>query len=80
MVYKVVHGLVDIPWLQNKELIPNPKCTKGCHSWKFAPIFPDSDTFKFSFISRTIIVGNALPLVVVDCATLNSFRVALSDV
>ena len=24
MMYKVVHGLVDIPWLQNKVLIPNP--------------------------------------------------------
>ena len=74
MMYKVVHGLVDIPWLQNKELIPNPQCTRGSHSWKFAPILPHSDTFKFSFIPRTIIAWNALPPVVVDCATLNSIQ------
>ena len=27
MIYKVVHGLVYIPWLQNKVLTPNPQCT-----------------------------------------------------
>ena len=32
MMYKVVHGLVDIPWLQNTVLIPNPQCTRGSHS------------------------------------------------
>ena len=82
MMYKVVHGLVDIPWLQYKVglLIPNPQCSRGSHSWKFAPILPHSDTFKFSFIPRKIIAWNALPPVVVDCATLNSFRLALSDV
>ena len=80
MIYKVVHGLVDIPWLQNKVPIPNPQCTRGSHSWKFAPILPHSDTFKFAFIPRTIIVWNALPSVVVHCATLNSLRLALSDV
>ena len=37
MIRKVVHDLVDIPWLQNKVLIPNPQCTRGSHSWKFAP-------------------------------------------
>ena len=80
MMYKVVHGLVDIPWLQNKVLIPNPQYTRGSHSWKFSPSLPHSVTFKFSFIPRTIIAWNALPPVVVDCATLNSFRLALSDV
>ena len=79
MIYKVVHGLVDIPWLQNKILIPNPQCTRGFHSWKYAPILPHNDTFKFSFIPHTIIAWNALPPVVVDCTSLNSFRVALSD-
>ena len=53
MIYKVVHGLVDIPWLQNKVLIPTPQCIRGFHSWKFAPILPHSDTFKFSFIRTT---------------------------
>ena len=80
MMYKVVHGLVDIPWLQNKVLIASPQCTRGSHSWKFAPILPHSDTFKFSFIPRAIIAWHALPPVVVDCSTLNSFRQALSDV
>ena len=81
MMYKVVHGLVDITWLQSKVLIPNPQYTpRKSHSWKFAPIFPHSDTFKFLFIPRTIIAWNASPPVVVDCATLNSFRLALSDV
>ena len=79
MIYKVVHGLVDIPWLQNKVLTPNPQCTRGSHSWKYAPILPHNYTFKFSFIPRTIIAWNALPPVVVDCTSLNSFRVALSD-
>ena len=27
MIYKAVHGLVDIPWL-NKVSIPNPQCTR----------------------------------------------------
>ena len=81
MMYKVVHGLVDIPWLHlNKVLIPNPQCTRGSHSWNFAPILPHSDTFKFSFIPYTIIAWNALPPVLVDSATLNSFRMALSDI
>ena len=80
MNYKVVHDLVDIPWLQNKVLIPTPQCTRGSHSWKFAPILRHSDTFKFSFIPRTIIAWNVLPPVVVDCTTLTSLKVALSDV
>ena len=25
-MYKAVHGLMEIPWLQNKVLIPNPDC------------------------------------------------------
>ena len=72
MMYEVVHGLVDIPWIQNKVLIPILQCTRGSHSWKFAPIPPHSDTFKFSFIPRTIIAWIVPPPVVVDCVTLNS--------
>ena len=79
MIYKVVHGLVDIPWLRKKVLNSNPQCTRGTHSWKYAPILPHNDTFKFSFIPHTIIGWNALPPVVVDCTSLNSFRAALSD-
>ena len=67
MIYKVVHGLVDIPWLQSKVLISNPQCTRGSHSWKYAPTLPHNDTFKFSFIPRIIAAWNALPPVVVDC-------------
>ena len=70
MIYKVVHGLVDTPWLQNKVLTPNPQCTRGYHSWKYAPTLPHNDTFIFSFIPRTIIAWNALHPVVVDCTTL----------
>ena len=34
MIYKVVHGLVDIPWMQKMVLTPNPQCTRGSHSCK----------------------------------------------
>ena len=54
MIFKVVHGLVDISWLQNKVLTRNPQCTRVSHSWKYARILPHNDTFKFSFIPRTI--------------------------
>ena len=79
MISKVVHGLVELPWLQNKVLTPNPQCTRGFHSWKYAPILPHNDTFKFSFIPCTIIAWDALPHVVVDCTSSNSFWLALSD-
>ena len=50
-----------LPWLQNKVLTPNPQCTRGSHSWKYAPILPHNNTFKFSDIPHSIIAWNALP-------------------
>ena len=79
MIYKVVHGLVDIPWLRNKVLTPNPQYTRGSHSWEYAPILPHNNTFKFSFIPCTSIAWNALPPVGFVCSSPNSFRVALSE-
>ena len=80
MMYKVVHGLVDIPWQESQVMIPNPQCTRGSHAWKYAPILPHNDVYKFSFVPRTIIAWNALPPDVVACPSLNTFRVALSTI
>ena len=59
MMYKIVHGLVDVPWLQNKVLTPiTPSAQEDLdHSWKYATILLHSDrpTFEFSFIPRTIL-------------------------
>ena len=79
MICKVVHGLVDIPWLQNKVLSPNPQCTRASHPGKYASILPHNDTFKCFFIPRIIIAWNVLPPAVVDCTSLKSFMMALSD-
>ena len=41
ILYKIVHGLVDIPLLQNKVGpygLLTPQCPRGSHSWKYAPI------------------------------------------
>ena len=47
MIYKVVHGLVDIPWLQNKVLTPNPQCTRGSHSWIYVKYMTPSNVPSF---------------------------------
>ena len=50
MIYKVVHGLVDIPWLQNKVLTSNPQCTRGSHSWKYAPTMFSHNLIKWKHV------------------------------
>ena len=42
-------------------------CNRWHNTSSVSTIIPHNDTFKFSFIPRTIIAWNALPPVVVDC-------------
>ena len=44
MMYKVVHGLVDIPWLQNKVLIPTPPPPSAQEDLPLGNLHPSSLT------------------------------------
>ena len=80
MFYKVVHGLVEIPWHECQTLVLSSQRTRGSHPWKYTPILPHADVYKYSFLPRTIIAWNALPPNVVACPSLDSFRVGLASI
>ena len=83
-----MHDLKSRAWLRGHTLAAEQGLDPKPCSAQEGPTFgdmhpsliPHNDNFKCPLIPRTVIAWNALPPVVVDCTSLNSFRVALSDV
>ena len=53
MMYKIAHTVVGGPWAE--WLTTTKLVTHGFHAWKYIPIFSQHNTYKFSFLPRTII-------------------------
>ena len=78
MLFKIVHGLVDIP--ANNYLTPASNRTSSQHSLKFRHIPTSSDYYKFSFFQRTVRHWNYLSANVTEAHSLVSFKLELSSV
>ena len=53
MMYKIAHTVVSGPWAE--WLTRTKRMTRGFHAWKYVPIYSQHNTYKFSFLPRTII-------------------------
>ena len=75
MMYKVTNGLVEVP--QEYHPVPCLQYTRG-HPRQFEHFQPAVDTFKYVFLPQTIPAWNALPQVVVEADSLDTFKTCLS--
>ena len=76
MMYKITNGLVEVP----QEYHPAPRLqntTRG-HTVQFQRFQPVVDTFKYAFLPRTIPAWNALPQLVAEADSLDTFNQHLS--
>ncbi len=78
MMYKITHGPALASWLQH--LTPNTRITRGSHPWRYTPISPHNDVYKYSFLPRTVIAWNSLPPDLVSRPSLDSFRAGLAKI
>ena len=76
MFYKSTNNLVDIPL--EKYVTPAPTGTRANHSKKIRQLSATTNTFKYSFIVRTISVWNSLPAPAAEAPSLVQFRRELS--
>ena len=76
MLFKIINNLVDIP--SDTYLTPSRTRTRAAHTQKMLQYHTRTDTFKFSFIPRTIPVWNHLPASVAEAPDLVSFKRGLS--
>ena len=77
MMYKITHGLVDIPAADF--VTPASTRTRAHHSMKLRQISTSSDSFENSFFPCTIPLWNSLPAAVAEAPDLVSFKQALSN-
>ena len=75
-MYRIVHTTMGDPW--HRWLTLSTRQTRGFHPWRYIPLSPSNDPYKFSFLPCTIPVWNSLPLHVVSSPTLDSFRLRLN--
>ena len=75
MLFKIIHGLVDIPAEDYLESASTR--THSQHSLKFLQIPVSSDYYKFSFFPRTICRCNSLPANVAEAPSLVFFKLEL---
>ena len=62
MISKVVHGLVSGHTLAAEQGIDSkPQCTRGSHSWKYAPILPIMTPSNFSSFQAQFLHGMRCP-------------------
>jgi len=76
MMYKITNGLVEVP----QECHPAPRLqntTRG-HTMQFQSFQPVVDAFKYAFLPRTIPAWNALPQLVAEADSLDTFKQHLS--
>jgi len=76
MMYKVTNGLVEVP--QEYHPVPRLQYTARGHPRQFQHFQPAVDAFKYAFLPRTIPAWNALPQVVVEADSLDTFKRHLS--
>ena len=76
MMFKIVHGLVDIP--PEKYFTSASTRTRSEHQQKFRQIQTSSEYYKNSFFPRTVRHWNSNPASVVDSPSLVSFKGELS--
>ena len=73
MVYKMAHGLVDVPLSRFFEIIPGARL-RG-HEFKLrARVTPHLDCARYSFAYRTVGTWNNLPPNVVTAPSVESFK------
>ena len=72
MFYKITHQLVAINF--SNVLIPLDPRTRHSHDFGFRHIYSHVNSYKFSFLPRTIVQWNLLPVNVVSCDTVDSFK------
>ncbi len=79
MMYKGVHGLVEVPIAQYVTFI-TPELQRGMsHDWKIYKPYSRVDVVKYSFIPCTITLWNGLPPEVIGSATLEAFKSGLAS-
>ena len=74
MLYKIIHGLVELPLPDY--VIPAPRVTRG-NSRKFVQPAISVDSYKHSFFSNSINKWNKLPKEIVNAPSLNNFKTLL---
>ena len=63
----------SITWCRQKWLTPSTRQTHGFHPWRYIPLSPSNDPYKFWYLPSTMIpVWNNLPPHVVSSPTLES--------
>ena len=72
MVYKILHGLVDVTVDSFFELSPETR-TRG-HEFKLRVKYSRLEVRKHFFVNRVVNIWNKLPNAVVTCTTLANFK------
>ena len=76
-MYKIVNGHMTLelpPYVKSKV-----RQTRQYHPKKFISLASNSNTYKNSFITRTVTDWNSLPANVIDQATVETFKAALKE-
>lgn len=75
MMYKTMNGQIflDLPPYLN----PKERQTRQYHPKKFISLSSNSNTYKNSFLARTIAEWNQIPASVIDQASIGTFKAAL---
>ena len=77
VLYKIVHGLIDIPPTDN--LTQTSSMTRTAHKYKYQQYSSSTECFKYSFFLRTIRLWNRLPPAAAEAPSLVSFKRELSN-
>ena len=76
MMYNIAHTVAADPcaeWLTTAKRV-----TRGFHAWKYIPIYSQHNTYKFSFLPRTIIDCNILSPHSVNSPSIDIFRARIT--
>ena len=77
MMYKIMQGTAVVPFQQF--LVEGYRGTRGSHTRKLQTISTSNDSYKYSFLPRTIVYWNALPPGVVVAPSLAAFQAGLTS-
>ena len=77
MMYRVAGTPVGDAW--KRWLTISTRQTRGFHPWRYSPLSPSNDQYKYAFLPSTIPIWNSLPIAVVSSPNLDSFRLKLSN-
>ena len=73
MLYRVTHGLVDIPL--PKDLLPMPyKNTRNFHPKKYRPLACNTNYYMGTFFPSTVNIWNTLPAATLDQPNIAKFK------